>query len=661
MKKVILLLMCVISTYTYTYSQNIKKSNSRVIDEANIINISSEQEMGDIIARSEKVCGIQMCVYTTNSLEGLESYEYATRVGKILGVGEKGKNNGIVILIAPTERKCFIATGYGLEGILPDIKVKQIQSSGMNKSELRSGIYEPSIIRMLNSLTEEISASNIIEHNKKNIVVDNNIIETPKKAEIPTDYTYFYFSLLMLIILGLFLYLIYIIVKYFKDLSKTKVLIQEKYSVFQSFFQTIQKEKENGLFHHDIDIYYKLTSEIELQCPNIIHNYSLTKLNIIFKNSSDKYDSLKDCYESFKKKVENFNKYTLKKINCEFLKYQQDLSLLDEYKKLDNLLKTDLIFKDIDNQDILLWLSSYKNLSDSLANVLTLLEKKKKFLSNDKCMFIPEFKTLVSQDVVNIYKNIKDIENFDSKINKVVEIINEWNFIKKYDSAKKYKDLAEMVGSLKNQEVYIDEYNRLYIQLLQLNTLSAEFMNLDKFDNQSDYNNVVKCYTDLRYKFKDVQSEYNTLNYKLKEYHKMKNDFNTLKLNIPKKSAELMRRFNVNFNGILEVNSLQFNVKNYNTLSNHYNAILDNLQRCENEERRRAEEERRRLEEIREAERRERRREQEESDRLAAIAALAMASSSRSDDSGWSSSSSSTPSSDFGGGDFGGSGSESSF
>ncbi|MEO6283781.1 MAG: TPM domain-containing protein [Dyadobacter sp.] len=54
--------------------------------------------------------------------------DYAFKVGREWGVGQKGKDNGIVLLWAPTDRKIFIATGGGLEGAVPDAIAKRIIS-----------------------------------------------------------------------------------------------------------------------------------------------------------------------------------------------------------------------------------------------------------------------------------------------------------------------------------------------------------------------------------------------------------------------------------------------------------------------------------------------------------------------------------------------------
>ncbi|GAB3176694.1 TPM domain-containing protein [Telluribacter humicola] len=54
--------------------------------------------------------------------------DYAFKLGREWGVGEKDKNNGIVLLWAPKDRKVFIATGYGLEGAIPDAIANRIIS-----------------------------------------------------------------------------------------------------------------------------------------------------------------------------------------------------------------------------------------------------------------------------------------------------------------------------------------------------------------------------------------------------------------------------------------------------------------------------------------------------------------------------------------------------
>ena len=62
-------------------------------------------------------------VATTNDYDPVD---YATKLGREWGVGNKKTNNGVVLLVAKNDRKIFISPGYGLEGAIPDITAKSI-------------------------------------------------------------------------------------------------------------------------------------------------------------------------------------------------------------------------------------------------------------------------------------------------------------------------------------------------------------------------------------------------------------------------------------------------------------------------------------------------------------------------------------------------------
>ena len=74
-------------------------------------------------------------VVVVNDLCGMDKAMYATDLGQAWGVGRKGKDNGIVILIKPTggkgQRRTFISVGYGLEGVIPDATAKLVVENEM--------------------------------------------------------------------------------------------------------------------------------------------------------------------------------------------------------------------------------------------------------------------------------------------------------------------------------------------------------------------------------------------------------------------------------------------------------------------------------------------------------------------------------------------------
>ena len=71
----------------------------------------------------------QIAVVTVSSLDGDEIADYAQKLYESWGIGRKGKNNGILVLVAQQEHAARIQTGYGLEGAVPDALAKRIISN----------------------------------------------------------------------------------------------------------------------------------------------------------------------------------------------------------------------------------------------------------------------------------------------------------------------------------------------------------------------------------------------------------------------------------------------------------------------------------------------------------------------------------------------------
>ncbi len=89
-------------------------------DFAGILSPEIESELGQAIVRVERQTSAETALVTVTSLEGRTVEGYAEELFKEWGIGKKGKDNGVLILVAPGERKMRIEVGYGLEPILPD-------------------------------------------------------------------------------------------------------------------------------------------------------------------------------------------------------------------------------------------------------------------------------------------------------------------------------------------------------------------------------------------------------------------------------------------------------------------------------------------------------------------------------------------------------------
>ena len=106
----------------------------RVVDQANIIPDATRQEITQKLADLEQKSGIQLVVATVNSLEDGDIETYANELFRAWKLGEKDKNNGVLLLVAPKEHKVRIEVGYGLEGTLTDALSKIIIVNAMTPS-----------------------------------------------------------------------------------------------------------------------------------------------------------------------------------------------------------------------------------------------------------------------------------------------------------------------------------------------------------------------------------------------------------------------------------------------------------------------------------------------------------------------------------------------
>ena len=112
----------------------------------NILSPSAVATMDSILYALEQKTGIQTLVVAVTGIEGGDCFDFAYRLGKEMGVGQKERDNGLVILLSTDERCIQFATGYGLEGVLPDAICKRIQSRYMvehlGKEDWDTGMVE---------------------------------------------------------------------------------------------------------------------------------------------------------------------------------------------------------------------------------------------------------------------------------------------------------------------------------------------------------------------------------------------------------------------------------------------------------------------------------------------------------------------------------------
>ena len=151
---------------------DVKKVNTIYInDKANLLSESTKQDLLKIGTDLDNKYKAQIAVYTIDSLNGEAIEDYANKLFRELGLGDKEKNNGVLILVAKNDHKARIEVGYGLEGDIPDGKAGRILKSMLN--DFKKDKYDEGIKLAYGKLANEIYKAHGDEAHA-NVEEDNN-------------------------------------------------------------------------------------------------------------------------------------------------------------------------------------------------------------------------------------------------------------------------------------------------------------------------------------------------------------------------------------------------------------------------------------------------------------------------------------------------------
>ncbi|MCB2013813.1 MAG: YgcG family protein [Sphingobium sp.] len=121
-----MMLVAVLLLASHAYAQQFPELTGRVVDAANILDPAQEAALTAKLENLEQQSQRQLVVATIPDLQGYEIADYGYRLGDHWGVGDKERDDGVILIVAPNDRKVRIEVGYGLEGILPDILAGRI-------------------------------------------------------------------------------------------------------------------------------------------------------------------------------------------------------------------------------------------------------------------------------------------------------------------------------------------------------------------------------------------------------------------------------------------------------------------------------------------------------------------------------------------------------
>jgi uncharacterized protein len=155
--------LCIL--YAQALALSFPALTGRVVDQAGIIPLQTRTALEAKLAALEDKSSIQLVVATVRSLEGGDVESYANQLFRFWKLGEAKRNNGVLFLVAPNERKVRIEVGYGLEGTLTDALSSVIIQSAV-LPRFKANDYPGGIERGVDGIIEVLTTDTSEWHRK---------------------------------------------------------------------------------------------------------------------------------------------------------------------------------------------------------------------------------------------------------------------------------------------------------------------------------------------------------------------------------------------------------------------------------------------------------------------------------------------------------------
>jgi uncharacterized protein len=176
--KLFIVFIVAIFSLTSVKAQNvIPKPNPPVLvtDLAGVLSPEEKQALENKLVAIDDSSSNQIAVVILPTLDGNPIEEYATKLFREWGIGNKKTNNGILLLIAIQDRKMRIEVGYGLEGAIPDITSINIIDNDL-KPAFRAGAYYDGIDKATDNIAKAAVGEYKVKREKKTKGKGSNII-----------------------------------------------------------------------------------------------------------------------------------------------------------------------------------------------------------------------------------------------------------------------------------------------------------------------------------------------------------------------------------------------------------------------------------------------------------------------------------------------------
>lgn len=135
--------------------------SGRVVDEAKMLRPETERRIEAQLERLEAETGRRMVVATIADLQGREIEHYGYSLGRHWGIGRRQSEDGVMLLVAPRERRVRLEVGYGLETVLSDALAAQIIHEQMLPS-FRGGGFQAGVTRGVDAIDAQLRLDSVL-------------------------------------------------------------------------------------------------------------------------------------------------------------------------------------------------------------------------------------------------------------------------------------------------------------------------------------------------------------------------------------------------------------------------------------------------------------------------------------------------------------------
>ncbi len=208
MRHFLLFILLLLNSIVYKAQSFPERPVNYVNDAASAIPDDQERLMNMKLKAFEDSTSNQLFVYVAESLNGQAMSDLCQQIFHQWGIGQKNKNNGMLIAVFVKDRKSRIHVGYGLEGAVPDVLTQRIQKEYMNPY-FKEGDYYGGV----NAAVDQLIISSQQEYKNEPVASENEDVLLG-------------FMIIYTVQGGLFLVLFYVIKKNFaQEISMKRVFL----------------------------------------------------------------------------------------------------------------------------------------------------------------------------------------------------------------------------------------------------------------------------------------------------------------------------------------------------------------------------------------------------------------------------------------------------